>query len=226
MKLAGAIKRLQCFISSGAIKKKAELDYWRALVADLTKDCREATQKQEKLLNVCWEITYPRYLKDLFLNEDSFKGKKVLDVGCGPHGGLIGFKNCEKYAADHLIDEYKKLGYPLEKHGIRYFCARSEKLPFEDGFFDVVTCVNALDHVDSLENTLREIARVLKNKGKFIGQINFHPNPTETEPIVMDHAKLIGLLLRSRLILEKRVFQCRLNQEDRYYYECEKDGSC
>lgn len=203
-------------------KMQAELNYWSNLVKELTQDCKSPAQKEEKLIRLCYEITYPRYKKDLYLEDDSLKGKKVLDLGCGPHGGLIGFTDCDKFGVDHLIEEYKKIGYPLNKHGIKYYQAKSEKLPFPGSYFDVVVCVNALDHVDYLKKTIKEISRVLKRSGKFIGQINFRDKATATEPIVLNHKMLISMLLKNNLILVKKIFQYHINQEDRYYYECEK----
>ncbi len=203
-------------------KKKAELDYWRELVSELTPGCTDLAQKQAALLNVCFEITFPRYKKDLYLDDNSFIGKRVLDLCCGPHAGLIGFRDCEKYGVDHLIDSYKELGYPLEKHGIKYFQAKAESLPFADNFFDVIVCVNALDHVDSLKNTLNEASRVLKHSGKFIGQLNFHKNRQIAEPVILDHEKLVAILLKNGVTFTKRVFQYRCGDEDRYYYEFEK----
>jgi SAM-dependent methyltransferase len=203
-------------------KKLAELKYWKNLVEELTQNCRTSAQKEEKLLNICYEITNPRYKKDLYLEDDSFYGKKVLDVGCGPHGGLIGFKNCEKYGVDHLINEYKKLGYPLDKHDIKYFQAKSEQMPFSDSFIDIIVCVNALDHVDDLEKTIKEISRILKEGGRFLAQINFRSISTATEPIILDHKKLKRLLLKNNLILIRKIFQYEIAHEKRYYYECEK----
>lgn len=222
MKPLNIYTEILSIFSSKKHKKQAELNYWKNLVGELTKDCKDLFQKEKKLMSVCYEITCPRYKKDLYLEDDSFKGKKVLDLGCGPHGGLIGFTDCDKYGVDHLIEEYKKIGYPLDKHGIKYYQAKSEKLPFPNSYFDVVVCVNALDHVDSLKKTIKEISRVLKRDGKFIGQINFHDKPTATEPITLNHKMLIKMLLAKNLILVKRIFQYHINQEDRYYYECEK----
>lgn len=203
-------------------KKQAELSYWSNLVKELTRDCKSLAQKEEKLIRLCYEITYPRYKRTLYLEDDSLEGKRVLDLGCGPHGGLIGFKGCDKYGVDHLIDEYKKLGYPLDKHGIKYYSAKSERMPFSNFYFDMVVCVNTLDHVDSLEKTIREISRVLKKDGRFISQINFRNKPTITEPIVLNHKMLISMLSKNNLILTRRIFQYHINQEDRYYYECKK----
>lgn len=212
---------LMRFISK-KIKRLAELDYWTNLVSELTAGCNDSFQREEKLMSICYEVTYPRYKKDLYLEEDSFIGKRLLDVGCGPHGGLIGFIDCDKYGVDHLIDKYKMIGYPLDKHGIKYYQGKSEKLPFHDYYFDVVICVNALDHVDSLNKTIKEISRVLKKRGKFIAQINFRDTPSVTEPILINHKMLVCKLQKNNLLLVKRNFQYHINQEDRYYYECEK----
>lgn len=203
-------------------KKQAELLYWANLFKKNTCGCQSISQREKKLLEICHKITFPRYKKDLYIDENSFKGKRVLDVGCGPHGGLIGFKESDKYGVDHLIKEYEKIGYPLEKHKIKYCQAKSEKLPFPDSFFDVVVCVNALDHVDSLQHSIKEISRVIKKGGYFIGQINFRITPTITEPIVLNHKSLISIFLKNNLLITKRIFQYSLNKEDRYYYECEK----
>ncbi|PKK89729.1 MAG: hypothetical protein CVV64_13065 [Candidatus Wallbacteria bacterium HGW-Wallbacteria-1] len=203
-------------------KHDAELDYWRGLVAELTQGCKDESEKRKCLFDICHEITYPRYKNDLYLNPNSFSGQKILDLGCGPHGGIIGFENCEKYGVDALIDSYKTLGYPLDEHPIKYFNARSEALPFENCFFDCVICVNALDHVDDLNQTLREIARVVKIGGKFIGQHNFHEKPRVCEPHCLKHDDLISFLCKHGFECERVVFQCESLQDDRYYYSFEK----
>jgi len=168
MKLFNIFAKIIVKLIPKSYKKQAELIYWSSLMTKLTRDCKSLLEKEKKLIRLCYEITYPRYKKDLYLDDDDLFGKKVLDLGCGPHGGLIGFNGCDKYGIDHLINEYKKLGYPLDKHGIKYYSAKSEKIPFPSAYFDIVICVNALDHVDSLEKTIEEISRVLKKGGRFI----------------------------------------------------------
>lgn len=205
-------------------KRQAGLDYWIGLSKELTKGCTTEGEKRAALLRVCTGITSPRYMQSLYLTETSFAGMRVLDVGCGPHGGLMLFKDCEKYGVDHLIDGYISIGYPLKDHGITYIDCKAEKTPFADGFFDAVVCINALDHVDELDATIREISRIMRTGGKVMGQFNFHERPTATEPLCLDHGKLVEICTLNHLRLKRRIFQCRMQgmHEDRYFYEFEK----
>jgi ubiquinone/menaquinone biosynthesis C-methylase UbiE len=67
-----------------------------------------------------------------------------------------------------------------------YVNAPSEQIPFPDEYFDVVTSINSLDHVDDLHQTLQEIKRVLKRGGMFMLLVDIHPAPTIAEPITID----------------------------------------
>jgi ubiquinone/menaquinone biosynthesis C-methylase UbiE len=148
---------------------------------------------------------------------------KVLYVGCGPNGGLIGFENCDKHGIDHLCDEYVKIGYPLHEHNIKYVNGKSESLPYDSDFFDAVVCVNALDHVDSLDASVGQISRVLKKGGQFLAQLNFRTKPTVCEPIVFDHNSLKTLFENHSMRIEEVKFQySQSKSEDRYYYKVRK----
>lgn len=201
-------------------KMQYELTYWEGLLKKHTEHCKNDSERNEVLMSICYNITYPRYRDDLYLNESSFIGKRVLDLGCGPHGGLIGFIDCEKHGVDHLIEEYKKLGYPLDKHNINYIDSKSEKIPFDDSYFDVVISVNSLDHVDDVEQTFCEISRVLKPKGDFFGQFMFHDVPFLCEPICLNHEVISSLCERNKLMIKDFKYQqdCETRKESIHYY--------
>jgi 2-polyprenyl-6-hydroxyphenyl methylase / 3-demethylubiquinone-9 3-methyltransferase len=55
----------------------------------------------------------------------------------------------------------------LENLTIDYRQGSGEDMPFEENSFDVVVCCDVLEHVNDLEKTLREVARVLKPSGMF-----------------------------------------------------------
>ena len=72
----------------------------------------------------------------------------------------------QRVELDPLVPDYLKLG--ADKHKMEYVAAGSEDILFPDGHFDIVTCLNALDHVDDLDATIREVKRVTKHGGFFL----------------------------------------------------------
>lgn len=69
-----------------------------------------------------------------------------------------------------LLQARAKLGGSASE-GVGLVQASVEALPFADGTFDAVFCVNVLNHVPRIRLALGEISRVLEDKGHFL--INF-----------------------------------------------------
>ena len=98
-------------------------------------------------------------------------GLKVLDVGCG--GGYT----CEFLAARGAqvcgIDQSQACIAAAQHHAstsgfaIDYRCGVAEQLPYADQEFDVVICVDVLEHVADVKQVVTEISRILKPKGLF-----------------------------------------------------------
>jgi 2-polyprenyl-3-methyl-5-hydroxy-6-metoxy-1,4-benzoquinol methylase len=212
---------------AGGVKAKraAETSFWRERYANLTAGCVSQQDKDQACLQRIWDEVFPRYQKFLFVQPDSFAGLKVVDVGCGPTSGLYGFQDCEKYAVDHLLDEYREIGYPLDQHNMIYRNARLEKTGLQTGEFDRVLCVNALDHVDHVRQCVREISRLLKPGGEFLAQIGFHDKPTPTEPHVMRHDQLLKWARKEgmRPLEIRMIDQSEYLGEYRYFYRMMKD---
>ena len=95
------------------------------------------------------------------------KGKKVLDLGSwtGPYTSLIYGLAKEISAVDVEEKALKVLKKNLPK--VKTSRAFSDKLPFKEGEFDVVTFWDVIEHipVDSELVTLKEINRVIKKGG-------------------------------------------------------------
>ena len=85
---------------------------------------------------------------------------------------------------DPLLPLYIEAGYPIHiyENRAKFVYGFSEKMPFEDNFFDAVISANALDHVDDFYLTAAEIKRVLKPQGKLRLHLHFH-TPTIMEPL-------------------------------------------
>lgn len=153
---------------TGAAKAAHEMGFWR-----------KRASEEGQLTNAFYERIYT----ELFdLDRGHFDGKKMLDIGCGPRGSLEWNSGAaERIGLDPLVDQYRELG--IDRHAQTYVCSGAEKMPFEDGHFDIVAAINALDHVDDLDEVVREVTRVLRPGGDFLFLVEVGHAPTITEPI-------------------------------------------
>lgn len=151
------------------VKARYELRYWR-------------TRKAEEgiLSNDHYEYFYTTYFG---LDRSFYYGKKILDVGCGPRGSLEwADMAAERIGLDPLADSYRNLG--VENLKMNFVRGNAETIPFPDGYLDVVSSFNSLDHVEDLDSTISEIMRVIAPNGLFLLLTDVHPRPTICEPIV------------------------------------------
>ncbi len=99
----------------------------------------------------------------------------ILDVGCGPTCVGQFFTVGTKTYIDPLMDSYLKTYSERLPEGEK-ICGVAEDIPKEDESFDVVICINALDHMDNPVKALSEMHRVLKKEGMFLLGIFLHPS--------------------------------------------------
>lgn len=126
---------------------------------------------------------YRYFYTELFgLGLDDYAGARVIDIGGGPRGSLEWAVNAaERVGLDPLADEYLKLG--AASHQMTYVAAPSERMPYADGYFDVVCTFNSLDHVDELDRTIAEIKRVTRPGGTLLMIVEINHPPGRTEPL-------------------------------------------
>jgi len=101
-------------------------------------------------------------------------GSKILDVGAGT-GGIIPYlleaTGPEgSVSAVDFAEEMVKVGMTkfMGEDRVSFEVASVESLPFEEGFFDHVVCFGAFPHFGDQPRALREMARVLKQRGTLI----------------------------------------------------------
>lgn len=125
---------------------------------------------------------FEEFFTDFFeLSKDDYNNLKVLDIGCGPRGSLEWADNVsERVGLDPLSDKYVKM--EGKHHKMKYVNSGAENIPFDKGYFDVVTSLNSLDHVDDLGKCIHEIKRVVKKGGRFLLISDIHSFPTVAEP--------------------------------------------
>lgn len=93
------------------------------------------------------------------------KGSYLLDVGCGSDFYLLeSAKSVIKKGVgiDIAVRNMKKSNITIKRMSI------SEKLPFKDAAFDVVTMIAFIEHTDKPGQVLAECKRVLKKGGRII----------------------------------------------------------
>jgi ubiquinone/menaquinone biosynthesis C-methylase UbiE len=144
---------------------------------------------KSKLLNDIWQQVPPDYYekgirRNLFqlvwhswkwqtmtdiLNNLKIKPLKILDVGCS--SGHITSKIADLFPEAETIglDSYEKSIKFGEKTypQIKYVLGDAHKLPFKDETFDLITCIETLEHLVDPLKVVFEMKRCLK-KGSYI----------------------------------------------------------
>lgn len=133
------------------------------------------------------EIRWVRTLKNLVPGRLSYfdtlinwSGKTVLDLGCA--GGFMAEALADRGAKVIGIDPAAaaiaaaRAHARVAGHHIGYDVGFGEALPYPDGAFDAVVCVDVLEHVAALSRVLGEVERTLRPGGLFLfDTINRNP---------------------------------------------------
>lgn len=119
---------------------------------------------------------YDWIMKRFFANTEN---KVILDIGCGTGTLLVRLKenNNQVYGIDVSETGVKK----VKEKGIvcDLLDLNVNTLPFSDNYFNVVICLETMEHLENPYHCLREIRRVLKPQGIFLISI---PNPRILHP--------------------------------------------
>ncbi len=132
-------------------------------------------------------LAYPAYLQAPYVQYENLiadlagQNKKIkqLDLCCGDgvHSFTAAFYGANVIALDYaensiLIAEKRAIELGLD---VEFRTCDVEDLPFEDNFFDLVTCIGSLSYLNH-EVFLSEVKRVLKPGGVFICVDSFNHN--------------------------------------------------
>lgn len=92
---------------------------------------------------------------------------RVLNVGCGTGGFnvALGEVGARAVGVDEGAEAIAICGLKQRDHGGAYARAAAEALPFANASFDLVYCFSTIEHVRSVEASIREMARVTRRGG-------------------------------------------------------------
>lgn len=159
------------------------------------KSSKRSTQK----VSTSWGSVAPWYDRHLNSDTDTYHnkvvfpnllrmigvchGKRMLDMACGQ--GIFSEKLRDQGAFVTGVDIAKELIALAEQnaktikekgtHKVSYYVAPSHAMSMvKDKSIDIVVCVLALQNIEKLQNTIKEVKRVLCDDGKFFLVLN-HP---------------------------------------------------
>ena len=98
------------------------------------------------------------------------KNKRMLDVGCGKGGVVIAcaLKGAEAVGFDLDERDLNIAKLRAESYGLKnipIFKGDAANIPFSDNYFDLVTALSVLEHVNNLEKVIKEMVRVTRPGG-------------------------------------------------------------
>jgi len=107
-----------------------------------------------------------------WLSSQQVAGLEVLDVGCGdrPYERLL-------RGAERVV------GFDMPGNAHADLHGSIDALPVEDASFDVVLCLQVLEHVPDPAAAVRELRRVVRPGGRVLASTHgiypYHPNPED-----------------------------------------------
>lgn len=163
---------------------KEYFDYWKKRIdeANIKKE-GAGSDVVQKDFKVPSDLIYEKILKETIVEPG-----KLLDVGCG-WGRMFDFyasMGMQIYGVDisqKMIEEARKSRLPQLVEVIE---ATAESLPYEDNYFDYLTCFGVFDATYQ-EKTLSQFIRVLRENGRlFITGKNDNYFPDDEEAMLAE----------------------------------------
>jgi len=146
------------------IAQKAELKWWKGYLKNKT--------PEEYLV---WKKNYwTRFLNQIQVSIEA--SECILDAGCGPAGIFTVLSDYQVVAIDPLLDHYEA---ELDHFNPEWYPAVQFKtLSLEDfddqGQYDTIFCLNAVNHVADWEGSIRHLVQALKPGGRLILSSDVH----------------------------------------------------
>jgi 2-polyprenyl-6-hydroxyphenyl methylase/3-demethylubiquinone-9 3-methyltransferase len=114
-----------------------------------------------------------KYIPELFSEEKL----QVLDAGCGPAGIFMILQQHHVTAIDPLLHEYERLPHFSKSN---YAEVNFVPVALEDfiaeKMFDVVFCLNAINHVNNIQLSVNNLYNIIKPGGYMVLSVDAHRN--------------------------------------------------
>lgn len=141
-----------------------EVKWWKRYLAD-----------KDPEAYLLWKKEYWTQLLHELNGLQLLKGQKILDAGCGPAGIFIALDEYSVTAIDPLLNQYQQLEHfqPQRYPFVHFENQAIEQLQFTSDF-DVVFCLNAINHVSDIHLAYDQISNAVKKGGFLVVSIDAH----------------------------------------------------
>lgn len=130
-------------------------------------------QNQDKETYAKWQYRKGEDTIRFFLEartaEEMFRGKQVLDMGCGAAGKSLYYCSlgAEKVTGVEIVAHYEQEANALAAElgfadRFQFVCASAFELPFPDSSFDTIIMNDFMEHVSDPARTLKEALRLIR----------------------------------------------------------------
>ncbi len=126
----------------------------------------------------------PSFMNRLMRAKENLgSGGCLLNVGCGD--GEYNRELENGFEATFGIDvNRKEICYAAgASENSYYMVASGSSMPFRDGSFDRISCIDVIEHVDDDESVIREISRVTKKDGILLLSVPHRNFPFTYDPV-------------------------------------------
>lgn len=114
----------------------------------------------------CFDDWYPKFRALATVIVKNYNPKRLLDVGCAKGFLVKALKDIGVEAWGVDVSEYAISKAPEDiRSNLVKVDLNESILPFEDKWFDFITCLGTIEHLDNHKHAIREMARVLEDAG-------------------------------------------------------------
>jgi ubiquinone/menaquinone biosynthesis C-methylase UbiE len=132
------------------------------------------------------------------------RASKVLDAGCGT-GDMVAKLIGRGYEGWGLDMAEPMIRYARDRcRSDRFWVGDIEHIPFRDNSFDAVVCLGVIEYLDTDEQALREIWRVLKPGGQAVVS-----TPSAISPLHHMDRVVLGLMTAARPLYQLVKYRLR-----------------
>jgi len=177
---------------SGAKAQTAIREFWSKSVPMTFEDKIKTYEEKRR-----FRYELQDYMHEAF-KFDAFRGKKILEIGVGAGIDSAEFlrSGAEVVGVDFSPLAVRSAKLLLREANLdgRMLLTDARYLPFKDSYFDVVYSFGVIHHIPNVLEVLREVRRVLRPGGLFMGMVYNRDSLLYAYSIIYLHGIKEGLL--------------------------------